>query len=622
MPLDKSSPQFHATSDALDYDATGAVYANITEGSDAAASTGTIYSMDTDDTFSGTLSSQTEHDWVEITLVAGESYTFDLTGSGDLTDTYLTLRNSSGTTITYNDDGGPGYFASLYYSVSVTGIYYLDISAYDSYSGTNFGDYTLSIGTPDPIEAGTVDELAEYLTDGYWADNGMSRRSFDTTASNVITVNISDLNSTERDLAAAAMEAWEMVADIDFQTTSSGNADITFSNDEAGNSSTPQAYSISDISGSSITDSDIVITAGWINDSGDEIGSYGFQTYVHELGHAIGLGHQSNYNGTGTYASDADFANDSWQLSVMSYFNQNDNPMVDASYAYVVTPMIVDIVAIQELYGAPTSNSPTGGDTVWGLNTNLNNFLGDISDDIANGNTDHYSGDPITFTIYDVGGTDLIDLSFSSTDDLIDMRAGCFSNILGLTSNVGIAVGTIIENLNTGSGDDDVTGNSANNKINAGAGDDTLRGGTGDDRLSGAAGADTLSGNNGDDSLFGGDGDDRLFGGNDNDVLSGGDGDDEADGGDGNDRIYGHDGDDALNGGAGNDELSGGNDNDTLSGGNDNDTLRGGNGNDRLSGDAGTDTLAGNVGEDVLFGGFGVDRVFGGNVNVVLSGVD
>jgi hypothetical protein len=68
--------------------------------------------------------------------------------------------------------------------------------------------------------------LAEYLTDGYWADNGMSRRSFDKTSSNVITVNISDRDSTERDLAAAAMEAWEIVANIDFQTTSSGNANV------------------------------------------------------------------------------------------------------------------------------------------------------------------------------------------------------------------------------------------------------------------------------------------------------------------------------------------------------------------------------------------------------------
>lgn len=36
---------------------------------------------------------------------------------------------------------------------------------------------------------------------------------------------------------------------------------------------------------------------------GTDINSYTFQTYVHEIGHALGLGHPGNYNGAGNYVT-------------------------------------------------------------------------------------------------------------------------------------------------------------------------------------------------------------------------------------------------------------------------------------------------------------------------------
>lgn len=483
--------------------------------------------------------------------------------------------------------------------------------------------------TQASIPTGTPEQLADYLTDGYWNDDGGSRRHFDTSISNIITVNISDLTSAERKLAIAAMEGWEMVADINFQITTSNNADIVFLNDDAGNSWDLSAYSYSGTSGSNITYSVIVVSSGWIDAYGNEVGSYGFQTYMHELGHAIGLGHQSYYNGVASYPSSADFANDSWQMSIMSYFDQDMNTSVDASYALVVSPMMADIVAVQDLYGTPNSNSPTAGDTIWGKGTNLTNYLGDVIDDVSYGTTTSYSGDPITFTIYDVSGTDLIDLSFTTTGDRVDMRAGTFSDVAGLTGNVGIALGTVIENLNAGSGNDTITGNSAANEIHAGAGNDTVNAADGTDRIFGGTGADHLKGQGGNDIVSGDDGADTISGGGGNDYGYGGTGNDTLSGDDGNDRLYGQNGNDVLRGGNGSDKIYGGNGNDSATGDAGNDTLSGNDGSDRLYGGSGSDTingddgwdrLYGQDGDDIMSGGQGNDRLYGGNNNDKLYG--
>ena len=78
--------------------AAGILYAE--DAGDAAASTSTAYAIAAGDYFHGTLSSPTESDWVEVTLEAGQTYTFGLTGVGALDagvdDTYLRLRDASG----------------------------------------------------------------------------------------------------------------------------------------------------------------------------------------------------------------------------------------------------------------------------------------------------------------------------------------------------------------------------------------------------------------------------------------------------------------------------------------------------------------------------------------------
>ncbi|MGI9356430.1 MAG: pre-peptidase C-terminal domain-containing protein, partial [Rhizobiaceae bacterium] len=122
------------------------------------------------------------------------------------------------------------------------------------------------------------------------------------------------------------------------------SADITFDDENSG------AYAQFSTSGGYITSADINIHSNWAGGANRTDGYY-YQTYLHEIGHAVGLGHAGNYNGTATYGIDNHYLNDSWQASIMSYFDQVENSYIDASFAYVITPQVADIIAVQDLYG-------------------------------------------------------------------------------------------------------------------------------------------------------------------------------------------------------------------------------------------------------------------------------
>jgi Ca2+-binding RTX toxin-like protein len=94
---------------------------------------------------------------------------------------------------------------------------------------------------------------------------------------------------------------------------------------------------------------------------------------------------------------------------------------------------------------------------------------------------------------------------------------------------------------------------------------ESVIGGFGDDFLVGSEAADILNGGPGEDALDGAGGADVLRGAAGGDVIWGGDGDDRIEGSDGNDSLFGDAGDDRLIGAAGDDWLEGGEGIDTLS---------------------------------------------------------
>ena len=313
-------------------------------------------------------------------------------------------------------------------------------------------------------------------------------------------------------------------------------------------------------------------------------GGEGYQTFVHEIGHALGLAHP---HGGGT-ESDASIFPDATAFTTGTYgLNQgvwttmsyNVGWNFDSagrntsgwssdsmSYGRNSTPMAFDIAALQALYGANTTYNT--GDNIYTL-------------DITNGVGTDWS------CIWDAGGNDTISNLNSSTSCTIDLRAapltgvnagGYISSAIGIYGGFTIANGVSIENALGGSGNDTLIGNGFANFIMGGAGNDTLIGGGGND------------------TLLGGDGNDRILG------SYGDTGSYFIDGGDGNDYIdIWTSTNNTVNGGAGEDILSGSFNVDTLIGGDGDDSIRGFGGADTFVVDAGRDTISdlGN-GADVL----------------------
>ena len=273
------------------------------------------------------------------------------------------------------------------------------------------------------------------------------------------------------------------------------------------------------------------------------LNSHGFATFVHEIGHALGLNHSGDYNGGnpqyGNTSTGWEFAEDSQQYTIMSYFDADNtgadwgdnntwNPYIWENAAQ--TPMVYDILAIQQMYGADYTTR--AGDTVYGFNSTVGGAVYDFNNNLT----------PI-LTIWDGDGTDTIDLSGWSLSSTLSLVAGSYSSTNGLDYNLAIAYDVDIENAIGGSGYDMLTGNDLDNILTGNGGNDSLFGNRGNDTLYGGQGADTLDGGEGNDWLDGGGNSDIINGGADNDtiVFDAADNFTNLNGGDGWDTLFFYD---------------------------------------------------------------------------------
>lgn len=434
----------------------------------------------------------------------------------------------------------------------------------------------------------------------------------------------------------AAVTAWSTVANISFQRVYS----------QTGATWTESLYSDgSDTLGAHYYPNDE--GSGGEFNQGHEfftynmLGGVGFVTFLHEIGHGLGLDHPfedgANFPGVtagdSTDQGDNNFANGFY--TVMSY---TDDPWFAVApwydYGYCATPMAFDIATIQRVYGANMSTAT--GNNIYTLPTN-------------NAAGTYWS------CIWDAGGTDTISGAASSGGVTIDLRAATLENAEGgggwaswqsgtlggsvVYGGFTIANGAVIENATGSNYNDVLTGNNVGNSINGGLGNDTIRSYSGNDTVSGGAGDDQIDGGLGNDYIDAGAGTDMaIYSGSSagvtvNLALTGA----QATGAWGTDtllnfenlagsghadRLYGNGVANAIYGAGGNDFIwgQGGNDNlvgqdgrDYLFGGAGDDFVRGGADHDSVNGDAGNDTLWGEAGSDRLTGGQGADKLVGGD---------
>ncbi|MFN4020963.1 MAG: M10 family metallopeptidase C-terminal domain-containing protein, partial [Erythrobacter sp.] len=410
-----------------------------------------------------------DRDWYAVTLVAGQIYeiTTSATGNPGDVDTTLTLRSADGATqatpvLAFNDDSA-GTYSRIRFVAPTSGTYFIDVGGW---TDSETGAYRVEIDEAPPLSEFTNDQIANQLLNNYWGGAAEARR-WNVSQGGSLTVNLTALTSDGATLARAALGLWADVLGITFNEVA-GTAQITFDDNQEG------AFASTQRAGNFISAVTVNVSAGWLTTYGTGLNTYSFQTYVHEIGHALGLGHGGNYNNNASYANDALYLNDAWSTTIMSYFDQNENTFFAGqgfTRVFAISPMQGDIVALQQAYGVATTTRT--GDTVYGVGNNSGREIYGTSNAVRNSN-----GNLLAFTIVDHGGNDTLDYSVFTANQRIDLNPDTFSNVGGSIGNMSIARGTIIENALGGTGNDVLIGNDVANRLSGLGGNDTIDGGS------------------------------------------------------------------------------------------------------------------------------------------------
>ena len=264
------------------------------------------------------------------------------------------------------------------------------------------------------------------------------------------------LSSAQKNGIVSALGTWSSVANIKFQQvseTASNVGDLRFGG---------YLYMDDDTAawgyfpGNTPSAGDV-----WLgpvtNNPAPAKGTYDYLVFMHEIGHALGLKHPFSTSASNSSVLAAQF--DDVRYTIMSY---------NTAYAYEpTTPMLLDIAAIQSLYGANTQWQ-TGNNTYsWAV------------------------GRSVFETIWDAGGVDTIDASNQLAAVRINLNEGQFSKIgqaflnlntqTAFNEGLAIAYGAKIENAVGSANDDTLIGNALANVLNGRAGKDTMIGGAGND---------------------------------------------------------------------------------------------------------------------------------------------
>ncbi|MDE0512860.1 MAG: hypothetical protein OXI88_13845 [Gammaproteobacteria bacterium] len=319
-----------------------------------------------------------------------------------------------------------------------------------------------------------------------------------------------------------------------------------------------------------IVSSFVNISTDWLAEHGTTIDSYSFHTYIHEIGHALGLGHPGPYNDIGNAARNhlqGRAGND--ELRGGPGADRLDGGAGADRVPYIDSDTGVE-VSLEDSTGA-------GGHAEGDVIADIENVIGSDYDDALIGNerpNELYAGDGDDVLIGGAGadflqggkGIDLVDYTDSDT--------GVRVNLTTNTGEGGHAMGDVIADVENVIGSlyrDILWGDGNANRLFGGGGNDELHGDDGDDLLEGGAGADNMSGGAGMDTVSYRESDEAVTVNLEESTVHGGHAEGDQITGFENvigsahaDVLLGNDGDNLFEGGAGADRLEGGEGADTF----------------------------------------------------------
>jgi Ca2+-binding RTX toxin-like protein len=426
---------------------------------------------------------------------------------------------------------------------------------------------------------------------------------------------------------SSALSQWSNAGNIEFMQIEDGGgaagigqvADIRIFFGEIPGSTLGVAFFPSSF-GSAIAGDILLDTESFLNTNRDV-----FQALlVHEIGHALGLGHVPDNSVMTPSVSASTLQADDIDGITQIYGTQDNAPTSYVMPAFQTNMNILEASFQLTVTGNEAGNRVDGtsaAETILGAGGN-DVLLGRQGNDSLNGGSgnDRLVGGAGNDSIDGGSGTnDIAEFSFTRTSATVSQNGANIS----ITASGEVDTLTNIESYRFTDGtftreelltdppveppvEPPVDPDTAIT-LTGTAGEDVLTGGTANDLISGLGGNDRLIGNAGDDTLYGGDGGDTLNAGDGDDLIFGG-----TTSADLRDIVFAGAGNDSVDGGYGNDEISGQEGNDTIAGGFGSDTLNGQDGNDVLTGSALSDLVFGNDGDDFVNGGFGHDQINGG----------
>ncbi len=445
-------------------------------------------------TIQGTIAANPDRDFFAIALQAGERLILDVDGTGNGLDSHVRVYGPGGNEIGNNDDhevfdtGSTATIAdhntdSLFsFRAPSAGTYFFSIEGFESRS-SGFYQLHVSVGPPATLAEIISEDIDALISGLSWGTNTLSY-AFPTSVSQYPddidetdpASDFAPFTATQQQATSQLLQLVANVSNLTFQLGNPASAHLRF----AMSSEADPAYAYYPPRGGGLGGT------AWFNklDFNNPFkGDYAWMAVLHEAGHTLGLKH-----GHEGLAISPD--RDSLEYSVMTYRSYpgasvggpNDG-YSNETWGYPQTLMMLDIGALQRLYGANFNYNAT--DTTYRWNTGTGEFS-------INGAGQGAPGvNRVFMTLWDGGGNDTYDLSNYLVGTIINLRPGEWTTSSTQLANLGdghMARGNVanallhdgdprslIENAIGGSGGDTLIANAAANRLTGGGAVDIFR---------------------------------------------------------------------------------------------------------------------------------------------------